>query len=277
MNIRNVIKAVLFAFLSAIISTPLQILNSIYILKEDSPPEITFLIPIGIIGLIMKTLYATAYVLLGHKLPIRSQRLRAFAFIMVIWISDYLPQVLGLAGADGPIAEAAFSIPLVVCDSLSYFIDGILLGFLYKDFPYYKMKECSKINLLKTMVISAITFPILVFLSEQILGFIYSPLYCYNAMKVSDANIILFSVTFYGCFIITGALLPLVYRFTEYNTRNKTSLFKFGSIYSICLWAPVVLIMIAFGTSVLSTCVYIVVFIICITAVSYINDYLITG
>lgn len=276
MNTRNFIKAFVFAVLSAILSTPLQILNSVFVLQEPAPPELTFLIPIAIIGVIMKTLYATAYVLMGQKLPIKSQRLRAFVFIVIIWISDYMPQVLGLIGADGPIAENAFSLPLVACDTLSYIIDGFLLGFLYRDFPYCEKKKCAKSALIKTMSISAIIFPLLVFVFEQILGFLYSPLYTFTAMKVSETKIVSFTISFYGFFIITGALLPMIYRYTEFNTKNNLSPFRFGAIYSICLWAPVVLIMVAFGTNILITFAYVIVFIICILVVAKMNDYLIT-
>lgn len=275
MNTKNLIKAIIFAVLSAILSTPLQVLNSIYILQEPAPPELTFLIPIAIIGVIMKILYATAYVLMGQKLPIKSQRLRAFVFILIIWISDYMPQVLGMIGADGPIAETAFSLPLVACDTLSYIIDGFLLGLLYRDFSYYEKKKCAKSALIKTVLISSIIFPILVFIFEQILGFLYSPLYTFNAMKVSDTKIVSFTISFYGCFIITGALLPIIYRYTEFNTKNSLSPFRFGAIYSICLWTPVVLIMVAFGTNILITFVYIIVFIICILIIAKMNDYLI--
>lgn len=275
MNTKNFMKAVIFAILSAVLSTPLQILNSIFVLQEAAPPEISFLIPIGIIGIIMKTLYATAYVLIGKKLPIHPPKLRAFVFIVIIWISDYLPQVLGLIGADGPIAEAAFSFPLVACDTLSYIIDGVLLGFLYKNLPYCEKKQCSNSALVKTMMISAFLFPVLVFVVEQIMGFVYSPLYVFNAMKVSYEKIIPFTITFYGCFIITGALLPMIYRYTEFNTRNSLSSLKFGIIYSFCLWAPVVLIMVAFGTNILITCIYIIVFAICIITIAKMNDYLI--
>lgn len=275
MNAKNLIKAIAFAVLSAVLSTPLQILNSIYILREPAPPELTFLIPVAVIGVIMKTLYAVAYILMGQKLPIKSQRLRAFAFILIIWISDYMPQVLGLMGADGPIAETAFSLPLVACDTLSYIIDGVLLGFLYRDFSYCEKRKCVRSALVKTMFISAIIFPLLVFLLEQILGLIYSPLYTFNAMKVSDAKTVSFTISFYGCFIITGALLPVVYRYTEFNTKNSLSPLRFGAIYSICLWSPVVLIMVAFGTNIWITLTYVMVFIICILAVAKMNDGLI--
>jgi len=269
----NFMKAILFAIISAVIATPLQIFNSIYILHDEAPPNISFLIPIVIISLLMKTLYAVAYILLGKKIPIRSQRLRAFTFIMIIWISDYLPQVLGLIGADGPIAEVAFNIPILICDSLSYIIDGILLGFLYKNFSCYEIRKCEKSCLIKTMAISAILFPFSVFVFERMLGLLYDPLYAYNAMKVSDTNKSIFSITFYGFLIITGVLLPVIYRLSEYNEKNTVSPFRFGNIYSLCLWSPVVLIMTAFGTDLIPVLIYILIFYICIIGTVVVNTH----
>jgi hypothetical protein len=271
MTLKNLLKAILFAVISAVISTPLQILNSIYVLKDESPPALSFLIPIALIGLLMKTLYAVAYVLLGSKLPIQSEKLRAFTFIIIIWVSDYLPQVLGLIGADGIIAETAFNIPIVICDSLSYILDGILLGFLFKNFPCYEIRKCKKSVLLKTIAISSVLFPLSVFLFEQLLGLFYAPLYIHNAMQVSDTHKILFSISFYGCFIITGILLPLIYRFTEYNNKNTALPFRFGTIYALCIWAPVVLIMIAFGMDFFPVIIFILVFYVCITCISILN------
>jgi len=275
MKSKHFSKAVIFAVLSALISTPLQILNSIFILGEQGPPEVSFLIPVGIIGIIMKTLYAIAYVLLGKKLPIKNQKLRAFIFIALIWITAYLPQVLGLIGADGPIAEVSFNIPILICDSLSYIIDGILLGLLYKEFPYQKALPCSKTALIKTMLVSSVAFPIITFVLEQLLGVVYPALYIHNAMQVSNDNVVSFYLTFYGFFIITGALLPLFYRLTEYNNDKPKFALRFGFIFSICLWSPVVAIMIAFGTAILPTLIYIVAFIISIMTVSYMNGVLI--
>jgi hypothetical protein len=275
MNGKYFLRAVIFAILSALIATPLQKLNSIFILKEQGPPDVSFLIPVGIIGFIMKTLFAIAYVLIGNKLPIKNSRIRAFSFIGLIWVSAYLPQVLGMAGADGPIAEVAFNISLLICDSLSFLIDGVLLGLLYKNLSYHTLLPCLKSALIKTMFISAIAFPVTTIIFDFLLGKIYPALYVSNAMQISNEKLTIFYVIFYSCFIITGASLPLFYRLTEYNAGKPTSALRFGVIYSICLWSPIVAIMIAFGTSVLSTLVYVVVFIICIVSVSIINGKLI--
>lgn len=275
MNIKLFGKAILFSIISALASTPLQILNSIYVLGEEGPPDSSFLIPIGIISIIMKTLYAIAYILMGNKLPIKNPRLKAFSFIALIWISDYIPQVMGLIGADGPIAEVAFNFPILICDSLAYVIDGILLGFIIKDESYCKPIPCKKWALLKTSSISALMFPCFVIIFDQILGFLYEPLRCHEAIQVSDEKIIIFYIYFYGCFIVTGALLPLFYRLTEYNTGKGNSPIRFGMIFSLCLWAPVVAIMIAFGTEIISTFIFVVIFFICIMAVALINANLI--
>jgi len=149
-------KAILFAVISSAISTPLQVLNSIFILHDEAPPDISFLIPVAIIGLLMKTLYA------------------------------------------------------------------------------------------------------------------------YNAMKVSDAHMAIFSIAFYGFLIVTGALLPVIYRFSEFNKKNTVLPFRFGTIFALCLWSPVVLIMVAFGMDLLPV-IYILVFYICITGMAVINACLLHG
>jgi len=271
MNNKYFLKAVIFAVLSALIATPLQVFTSVYILKEQAPPDVSFLIPVGIIGFIMKTLFAIAYVLFGNKLPIKSSQLRAFAFMGLIWISAYFPQVLGMAGADGSVAETAFNIPILICDSLSFIIDGILLGLLFKGLSYHTLLPCTKSALIKTMFVSAIVFPAVTVIFEFLLGIISSTLYIFNIMQVSKEKFTVFYVVFYACFIITGLSLPLFYRLTEYNTGKPTSALRFGFIYSICLWSPIVAIMIAFGTNVLPTLVYIIMFAFCIIAVSVIN------
>lgn len=193
MNYKVFLKAVLFSVLSALIATPLQVLNSMFILHQGRP-ESSFLIPIGIISITMKSLFAISYILMGQKLPIKNSHFKAFIFIAMIWISDYLPQIFGIAGADGPLAKEAFNISIVI-----------------------------------------------------------------------------FDVVFYGCLAITGVLLPIFYRLTEYNDAKTFSSKRFGIIYSLCIWAPVVVIVIAFGASISTTFLYVIVFSICILFVSLMN------
>jgi hypothetical protein len=185
--------------------------------------------------------------------------------------SDYLPQIIGITGGDGPIIKAAVDIPIIICDLIGFMIGGILLGFLFKETGYHAAKACKKFSLLKTAAISAVLFPCIVITFDQILGHIYSPLYCYNVMKISQSKILTFNLIFYSCFIVTGALLPVFYRFTEYNDSRMYGSIRFGAIYALCLWTPVVVIMVAFGTNVIFTIFYAVIFIFFIILLSAVN------
>lgn len=275
MNYKMFLKAALFSVLSAMVSSLMtshlhRFLNSIFI-SGGGPPTTFFLVFVGILAIMMKILFAVAYVLMGQKLPIKNTYMRAFVFLMLIWTSDYLPQVLSITGADGPIAKAAVDIPIIICDSLSYFIDSILLGFIFRDVSYCTPRNCKRVSLIKTSIVSALVFPLTVTIFDQAFGHIYSPFYFYNVMQVSRSRISIFYIVFYGLFIVTGALLPTFYRFTEYNDEKTSRSKRFGTIYSLCLWTPMVLIMIAFGASISTTLLYAIIFIICILIVSLIN------
>ncbi len=269
-------KAILYCILataaSAIITSPLRkLLNSILLSEQSGPPCVSFLITVGAISLIMKLLFAIAYILMGQKLPIKNTYLKPIVFCVLFLISDYLPQILGITGGDGPIIKAAVDIPIIICDLIGFMIGGVLLGFLFKETGYHAAKACKKFSLLKTAAISAVLFPCMVITFDQILGHIYSPLYCYNVMKVSQSKITTFDLIFYSCFIVTGALLPVFYRFTEYNDSRMYDSIRFGAIYALCLWTPVVAIMVAFGADVIITIFYSVIFIFCIMLISMIN------
>lgn len=279
MNYKTFLKVILFTaitiFINSLISSPLhRILGNIF-KSAQQPPKISFLISIGIISIIMKMLIAVSYILIGRKMPIKNTLLRGFVFMMMIWFSDYLPQVFGITGADGPAAKAAFDIPILICDSLSYFIDGVLLGLIFKDEVYHEARPCKNAALMKTSAVSAAIFPCTIIVFDQILGHVYSPFYCFNIMQVSESKITIFYIIFYGCFIITGALLPVFYRLTEYNEEKSSGSKRFGIIYSLCIWTPVVVVMIAFGTGILVTFLSVIVFFICILFTSVINGKLI--
>lgn len=269
-------KAVLFCILataaSAIITSPLRkLLNSIFLSEQSGPPSVSFLITVGTISLIMKLLFAVAYILVGQKLPIKNTYLRPIVFCVLFLASDYLPQIIGITGGDGPIIKAAVNIPIIICDLIGFMVGGILLGLLFRETDFPAVKDCKKFSLLKTAAISAVLFPCMVIVLDQILGHIYSPLYCYNIMKVSQSRITTFDLIFYSCFIVTGALLPVFYRFTEYNDSKTNRSLRFGAIYALCLWTPVVVIMVAFGADVIITIFYAVIFIIFIMLLSVVN------
>ena len=267
LNIKTILKIITFAVVSELISTPLQIFNSIFVLHERNRPETAFLISIAIIGTIMKILFAVAFINIGKFLPIKNSILKGLSFIGLVWISAYFPQIMGLVGGDGPIIEKAFSISIFLCDTIVYIINGIILGILFKS-KYYSLKKCNNISLVKTIITNAILFPVLTFLTEQLLGKINNSFFIIKSLQVAKAKS--FILSFYGFLIITGIMLPIFYRLTNYNeVENKA--FKFGLFFSICLWSPIVAIMIAFGTNIKITCLYVITFFIIIMLITRVN------
>lgn len=276
MNYKQFIKAILFGIIStaimSLISSPMhRLMNSIFLSEQGGPPTASFLITVGSISFVMKILFAIAYILMGQKLPIKNVYLKPIVFCVLFLASDYLPQIIGITGGDGPIIKAAVDISIIICDSIGFMIGAVLLGLMFRETKYHAAKPCRKFSLLKTAAISAVLFPCIVIAFDQILGHVYSPLYCYKVMQVSNSRIFIFDLVFYACFIVTGALLPVFYRFTEYNDTKLHGSARFGVIYSLCLWTPIVVIMVAFGTDVIITIFYSVIFIFGIILMSLIN------
>lgn len=264
------LRCIVFAVCSCMISMLCHMINSAFIEKVQGKPEfvsnILFAYSIG-----EKLLFAVGYLVLGYKIPIKNSILRAFTYIMLIWSSNFIPQIMGLAGADGPIVTEAFSIPIVVCDSITYLISGNMLGILFKDVPEKSIRSCKKGKYIKTVITSALLFPLLVSIVDQLMAKIYAPFSSAAALGVSDERKVTFYMTFYSWFIVSGALIAVFYRVTEYNEESKISWFKFAMKYTLFIWSPVVLIMMVFGTAVLPTVAYAMLFAICITILSLIN------
>ena len=224
-----------------------------------------------IFSIVTHLLFAIGYLVLGNQLPIANPTLRGFAYIMLIWISNYLPQVMGLAGADGEIASVAFSTSIVICDSIGYLFGGLLLGLLFRKLPKREKKACSPSSYLKTILLSGIVFPILVIILDQTMTLLHRPFSAIGAVGVSDGQRGLFYLIFYGCFIVSGIFIAVFYRMTEYNRASSYGWLIFGLKYDLLLWTPIVLIMIIFDTEVLPTVMYSLLFLICILGVSWMN------
>lgn len=256
MNAKLFAKSILFAVLAALIQITMQILYGIFISGDKGPPNQSFIITISIFSLTTYTLFSVAYILMGCILPVKNPRLKAFVFIMLIWASGYMPQVMGMAGADGPIAEASFSMKIFLLDSLAYIFQGFLLGIIIKVPAYLEPIQCKNSILIRTSFISGMVFPALMLAFDQIIGYIFPRFGSSEVLQVSDARKMIFYSVFYGFFIVSGMLLPVFYRLTEYNDGQPSGAVRFASIYALCIWTPVVLIMIAFGTDVISTLVF---------------------
>ena len=264
------VKCIIFAIIGCSVSMLAHMINSAFIEKVHGKPEFVTM-TLFIFLFITKILVAIGYIVLGYKIIIENSILRAFTYVMLIWISNFIPQIMGLAGADGPIAANAFSISTVVCDSVAYPIEGLVLGILFRNIPLQKKQRCLKKVYTRGSIISAIGYPLLVIIVDQIIGKIYAPFGSAVALGVSQEKQMSFYISFYSWFILTGALLAVFYRITEYNEQNTKGWLKFGLKYAVLLWSPIVLIMIVFGTQVIPTIAYTMIFIICIVAISWVN------
>lgn len=266
----DMFKCLFFAVISAIISTPLQLFNSIVIEGITGPPSFVT-IPFLVYAISMKFFFAIGYILIGYRFPIKSTRLRAYIYMLLILLSSYLPNILAMAGGDGEIIKSSFSVSIVILDCISYTLDGLLLGLLMKN--YMRDNHCYKSDFPKNNMVwpcltNGILFSGLLFVFDLICGTINSSWYLYAIVKVSAEFQIRFYMVFYIFMFIAGALQPIWYRFTLYpDTTYRTTILWVG-VYSIFIWNPVVLIMIFFGTAIIKTVCYagifLFIFLICV-------------
>ena len=264
-------KCIVFALLSCAATILSHVYYSAFIEGVHGKPDFVrnaiFVYSIG-----ERLLFVIGYIVLGNKIPIKNSFLRGFTYIMLIWSSNFMPQLMGLAGADGTIAELAFSASTAICDSIAYVVSGIILGILFKDVPEVNKRSCNKASYIKTIAASAIIFPLLIIAADQLINKIYTPFSSIGAIGVSHERQLTFYLYFYSWFIVSGALIAVFYRLTEYNEEKHMSWFRFAMKYSILIWSPVVLIMIVFGTEIIPTLFYAALFIFCITAISWIDS-----
>ncbi len=262
-------KSLLFAVCAGILTAVTHMLAGRFILHEHGKPE--FLSnSLTIYSACDKILMAVGYYILGRKIPFKNSYARSLTYVSLNWISNFFPQFMGLAYADGSVAQVAFRISDLVCDSITMIILGIILGVMYKKPIETGWRECSKKTFIKAVVISMVAFPVLVIAADQGIAFVLPQFCSYNAIQVSESDRVPFLINFYSWFLLSGAFIAVFYRLTEFNDANG-SWFKFALKYSLLLWTPVVMIMVVFGTEFLPTAVYAVLFIVCLTVLCWIN------
>ncbi len=258
------IKCVLFAVLSAILSTPLQLFNSIVIEGQTGKPEFVT-IPFLLYGISMKVFFALGYILLGSKLPIKNTRLRAQIYYLLVWGSSYMPNVLAMVGGDGEIIKSSFSASIVIFDSMSYIIDGFVLGLLMKNYNKDNaVTVFSKSKLLLSSIANGGMFVLLTFIFDLVAGSINSSWYAYIILSVSEAYKVNFYLIFLLFMFIAGMCQPVWYRYTQYPDTSYKGTVIWALQFGILIWNPVVLIMIFFGTAIMETICYAIFFLITI-------------
>lgn len=251
-------KAIIFAACAGGLTTLTHMICDRYVLHTHGAPD--FLSQnLILFSAFSKILIAVGYYIFGRKIPVKNPILRSLAYIALNWISNFFPQFMGLAFADGSIAEQAFRISDLVCDSITHIIAGILLGILFYKVPDATLRKCNKQVYIKTIAVSAIAFPVIITATTQLIGILYPPFSCLSILEVSEQVKLPFYLNFYSWFILSGAFIAVFYRVTEYNTGEAW--LSFGLKYSLLLWTPLVMIMFVFGTAFIPTVAYSLLFI----------------
>ena len=261
-------RIILFSIFSAAASTPLQLFNSIFIERLEGPPSFVS-VPFLIYAVSMKMVFALGYVLFGHKLPIKNNILRAFTYIMLIYISSYIPNILAMAGGDGEIISASFSVSIVIIDTISYLLDGLILGLLMKKYAKEEPAETHKIStgrFVITCLVNGIVFGLLNLVIDSIARFIDSSWRLCRILNVTPEREIIFNIVFIGFMCLAGFLQPLWFRYCIPELKSKTVLF--GIEWASTIWLPLVLIMIFFGTDFIKTfsygAIYVLMIMLCV-------------
>ncbi|MDR1766069.1 MAG: hypothetical protein LBR77_08300 [Lachnospiraceae bacterium] len=110
---------------------------------------------------------------------------------------------------------------------------------------------------------SALLFPLLTMAGDGLMKAACPAFSARVALGVSEGRADMFHLVFFGCFVLTGALLPIFYRFTMYNaTHIPSRTWKFALVYTFLLWTPVVMFMVAFGVDVLANVAYALMFVV---------------
>ena len=253
-----ILRVTLFVILSSAASTPLRIFVEAVIEGREEAPEF---ITVGflIYAVAAKLVVGFGYIILGYKLPVKNTALRGFTYIMLIFFSSYLPNILGMIGGDGAIIEDSLSAGIVVVDALSYLLDGLILGLLMKryDVPNPDTPvSTTKKQLLVACAINGFLFAVLNCITDLIFGVINDSWRLCSILKVSPEREASFYIVFTVFMFVAGLLLPLWNRYCLPADAYPSDTILFALKTAVIVWLPNVLIMAFFGTPVLLTLLY---------------------
>jgi hypothetical protein len=196
---------------------------------------------------------------------------------MLIFFSSYLPNILAMAGGDGEIIGASFSVNIVMIDTISYLMDGLILGLLIKKYAKEKPAETHQINnsiFAITCIVNGIVFGLLNIVIDMIAGLIDSSWRLCSILKVTSGREVFFNIVFFAFMFLAGLIQPVWFRYCMPESKSKIGLF--GIEWAAIIWLPCVLIMIFFGTDVVKTlaygAVYVLMIVLCVLLYSRLSD-----
>ena len=259
-------RLLLFLLIPNILTTPLRIfVEAVIEGKAEAPAFVT--VPFLIYGVCAELIVGFGYIILGYKFPVKNRVLRGFAYVMLILVSSYLPNILAMLGGDGKIIEDSLSVGIIVVDVLSYAFKGIVLGFLMRDYDVSNNAPSRAISnpvMVLASLINGMVFALLNIIADVIAGAVDNAWRLSSILGVSPARENAFYTVFYAFMFLAGVLLTVWYR---YCLPEKAGLFGkviFALKLSAIVWLPNVLIMAFFGTSFIKTFVYGIAYVIMI-------------
>ncbi len=260
-------RLLVYLLLSEAVSTPLRIFAEIMAGKTEAPSFITtgFLI----YAVCAELVVGIGYMILGYRLPVRNTVLRGFAYIMLICVSSYLPNILAMAGGDGEIIAGSLTAGIVVVDILTYVIKGLILGYVMRKYhvPHEEASHISDRAFLVSCIINGAAFAALNIVTDMLVGAVSRSWRLCAVLGVSAERETAFYIVFTVFMFIAGLLMPLWYRYCM-TDRTARDAVVFSLELSAVVWLPNVLIMAFFGTPAPATIVYsaayVLMFVICI-------------
>ena len=251
-------RLILFAIISDVVSTPLQLFNSIVIEGMQGPPDFVS-VPFLIYAVGTKLVFGLGYVLFGYRLPVKNTVLRAFAYIMLILFSSYLPNVLAMAGGDGEIIGSSFSAGIVIVDTLSYMLDGLILGLLMKKYSAentYAARYVTGARSVLSCAANGVLFALLNLAFDIVAGAAGRSWRLCGILKVTPERETAFYIVFAIFMFIAGLIQPVWYRYCLPADASPAGAVIFALKLAAVVWLPNVLIMVFFGTPVIKTFAY---------------------
>jgi len=257
-NLGIIPRLFLFVLLSNIVTTPLRIFVEAVIEGKTGAPEFVT-VPFLIYGFCAELVVGFGYIILGYKLPVKNRILRGFAYIMLILVSSYLPNILAMLGGDGEIVEESLTFGVVAVDVISYVAKGFVLGFLMRNYDVRNnvpSRVISRSCMVITSVINGIVFALLNLLTDVIAGAIDNAWRLSSILGVTPARENTFYIVFIAFMFLAGVLLTIWYRYCLPEKAGLKSRILFALKLSAIVWLPNVLIMAFFGTSYVKTFAY---------------------
>lgn len=251
-------RLILFIVLSSAVTTPLRIFVEAVIEGKKGAPEF---ITAGFIiyGICAQAAQAIGYFVLGSKLPIKNSALRGTAYIALILVTSYLPNVLGMAGGDGKIISDSLKVGIVVVDVVSYLSKGLILGLVMKKYDLSKPAVKSRVTGSRFGVlcmIGGLVFAALNIITDLAAGAADKSWRLCSILGVSQQRETVFYIVFTIFMFAAGALLPIWYRLCMPDDVSVKGALLLSVKVSAFVWLPNVLIMAFFGTPALLTCAY---------------------